>query len=114
MRLSLTLVSAGFAAFALATDIISPPVEVKLIQNEGSVVTVRFTNKGGDDVNFFKRANILDPNPIQKVNVTSQSGQSAQLPEEPSMFLTISQERMYASSELTPESPRKICPKTHS
>jgi hypothetical protein len=79
MRLSLTVVSASLVAFAFATNIISPPVDVKLIQNEGSsVVTVRFTNRGGDDVNFFKRANILDPNPIQKVNVTSQSGQSLQ------------------------------------
>jgi hypothetical protein len=74
MRLSLTFVLASLAATALSKAIRGPNIEVKLTATEGSIVTVRFTNKGHDEVNFFRRATILDPVPIKKVNVTAKSG----------------------------------------
>jgi hypothetical protein len=74
MLLSHPFVLASLAVTVLSKDIRGPKVEVQLKSTEGSYVTVRFTNKGDEEVNFFRRNNILDQVPIKKVNVTSKEG----------------------------------------
>jgi len=46
------------------------PFVVDLVPTGGTEIIVSITNKYTKDVNVFKRMSILDPNPVQKVNVT--------------------------------------------
>jgi hypothetical protein len=50
------------------------PISVILESHEGSVVKVKVKNEGGMDVNLFSRGNVLDSNPVHKLNLISTSG----------------------------------------
>lgn len=50
------------------------PVDVRVANIEGTEITVTLTNRWKKDVNLFKRMSILDPNPIKKVNITTENG----------------------------------------
>ncbi|KAF2667275.1 hypothetical protein BT63DRAFT_426174 [Microthyrium microscopicum] len=82
MRITLQLLVASLALTAAAKKSKKPnenhiPFDVKIAHVEGTEVTVTVTNKWKKDVNVFKRMNILDSNPVQKVNVTRADGTPA-------------------------------------
>ena len=79
MRLGLPLLVSALAVGATAKKDKKPnenhiPFDVKIVHTEGTQVTVTLTNKWKSDVNLFKRMSILDPNPVEKVNITSANG----------------------------------------
>lgn len=83
MRLSIPLLLAALATGVLTKkskpkepEVIDPnyPIKVELKSKKGSVIKIKVTNKGKDEINLFKRASILDPNPIRKLNLTSNDG----------------------------------------
>jgi hypothetical protein len=91
MRLSIPLLLIALAAGSLSkksttedsTD--NYPVAVELKQKKGSLITVKLTNRGKEEINFFTRATILDPNPVHKVNITSTDGMSLPSSRNPSL-----------------------------
>jgi hypothetical protein len=50
------------------------PISVTLDSHEGSIIKVKVKNEGGMDVNLFSRGNVLDSNPVHKLNLISTSG----------------------------------------
>jgi hypothetical protein len=50
------------------------PIAVTLDSYEGSIVKVKVKNEGGMDVNLFSRGNVLDSNPVHKLNLISTTG----------------------------------------
>jgi hypothetical protein len=76
MKLSL-IATASLAAFVVAKKKEKDsnyPIEVSLEAQEGSVVKVKISNLGPNEVNLFSRASILDPNPVRKLNLSSING----------------------------------------
>ena len=76
MKLSLIFIT-GIAALVAAKKKQKDsnyPIEISLEAQEGSVVRVKISNLGPNDVNLFNRASILDPNPVRKLNVTTTNG----------------------------------------
>jgi hypothetical protein len=79
MRLGLPLLASVLALGAVAKKNKKPnenhiPVDVKIAHTEGTQITVTITNKWKKDVNLFKRMSILDPNPVEKLNITGPNG----------------------------------------
>ena len=50
------------------------PIRVELKSKKGSQVTVKVTNSGKDEINFYKRASVLDPNPVHKLDLITADG----------------------------------------
>jgi hypothetical protein len=77
------IIIAGLAVLVTAKraqkDSSNYPIEVSLESLEGSVVKVKISNLGPNEVNLFSRASILDPNPVHKLNLSSTNGMVGQL-----------------------------------
>jgi hypothetical protein len=52
------------------------PIHVKITKTDGPVLAVTVTNRHFEELNLFKRMTILDPNPVQKVEIRALNGKS--------------------------------------
>jgi hypothetical protein len=79
MRIFNCLIVSGLAALASAksTEPKESPklLDVKLTTESGSIIKVSVKNVGKKKLDFFRRGNLLDENPVHKLEVKSPTGQ---------------------------------------